>query len=69
MALELPESLPPPKITVKDHERQRRKSPTDVRKTGRIKHGPNATIIDVEVKSSEVEDIPEYHQMASGPDP
>ena len=59
MALEIPESPPSPKTTVKEHERERRKNPTDVTKTGRIKHGPNATIIDVDVKNPEVEDIPE----------
>ena len=59
MALEIPESPPSPKTTVKEHERERRKNPTDVSKTGRIKHGPNATIIDVDVKNPEVEDIPE----------
>ena len=59
MALEIPESPPPPKTTVKEHERERRKNPTDVSKTGRIKHGPNATIVDVDVKNPEVENIPE----------
>ena len=59
MALKLPESPPSPKTTVKEHERQRRENPTDVSKTGRIKHGPNATIIDVDVKNPEVDDIPE----------
>ena len=59
MALKLPDSPPPKKTTVKAHERARRENPTDVSKTGRIKHGPNATIIDVEVKNSGVEDIPE----------
>lgn len=59
MALELPESPPSPKTTVKEHERERRKNPTDLSKTGRIKHGPNATVIDVDVKNPEVEDIPE----------
>ena len=59
MALKLPESPPPSKTTVKEHERERRENPTDISKTGRIKHGPNATIIDVDVKNPEVEDIPE----------
>jgi transposase len=59
MALEIPESPPSPKTTVKEYERERRKNPTDVSKAGRIKHGPNATIIDVDVKNPEVEDIPE----------
>lgn len=59
MALKLPESRPPSKTTVKEHERERRENPTDISRTGRIKHGPNATIIDVDVKNPEVEDIPE----------
>ena len=59
MALEIPESPPSPKTTVKEYERERRKNPTDVSKAGRIKHGPNATIIDVDVKNPEVEVIPE----------
>jgi len=59
MALVLPETPPRPKTTVKEYERERRKSPSDMLKTGRIKHGPNATIINVDVKNSEVDDIPE----------
>ena len=59
MALTLPETPPLPKTTVKKHERQRRKNPTDVCKTGRIKHGPSATIIDVDVTNPGVEDIPD----------
>lgn len=59
MALEIPDSPPPPKTTVKEYERERRKNPTDASKSGRIKHGANATIIDVDVKNPEVEDIPE----------
>ena len=59
MALEIPDSPPSPKTTVKEHERERRQNPTDVSKCGRIKHGPNATIIDVDVKDPKIEDIPE----------
>jgi transposase len=59
MALELPESPPSRKTTVREYERERRKDPTDVSKAGRIKHGPNATIIDVDVKDPEVENIPD----------
>lgn len=59
MALELPDSPPPPKTTVKEYERKRRKNPTDASKAGRIKHGPNAMIVDVDVKNPEVENIPE----------
>ncbi len=59
MALELPKSPPSQKTTVKEHERERRQNPTDVSRCGRIKHGPNATIIDVDVKDPKVDDIPE----------
>lgn len=59
MALKLPESPPPRATTIKEHERNCRANPTEVSKAGRIKHGPNATVIDVDVKNPEVEDVPE----------
>jgi transposase len=66
MALELPSSSPPPSDdddddkdgSVKDDEGKRRKKKTDVAKTGRIKHDPNATILDFDAPNPNIEGIP-----------
>lgn len=59
MALELPESPPKPDTTVKQDEEKRRKKKTDVAKTGRIKHGPNISIIEIDAPNPGADEIPE----------
>jgi len=59
MALELPQSPPGPDTTVKDSEKKRRKKATTVQKTGRIRHGPDATVLDFDVPNPEAEGVPE----------
>lgn len=59
LALELPESPPGPETTVKKSEKKRRKKPTIIQKTGRIRHGPDATILDFDVPNPEAEGVSE----------
>ena len=56
MALELPKSPPKPDVSVKDSEQKRRKNPT-VTKTGRLRHGPDVTILDFDVPNPEADGI------------
>lgn len=64
LALELPPSSPPPSNddkddeTVGESEKRRRKKRTNVAKTGRIQHDPNATILDFVVPNPSIEGIP-----------
>lgn len=62
MALQLEPSSQPPSAdddeSVKGSEGKRRKKKTNVAKTGRIKHDPNATILDFDAPNPSIEGIP-----------